>query len=82
MYVCLYLIRIRISQPIGTKLCTHLPRGLEETVRYVWAHNISPFPHLFGLFCRERDPIPAQHTAAGATLPRYCVISVMRRVLV
>jgi len=44
LYVCLYLIQIHISEPIGTKLCTHIPRGLEETVGYVWAHNISPFP--------------------------------------
>ena len=44
MNVCLYLIQIHISEPIGTKLCTHLPRGLEETVGYVRAHNISPFP--------------------------------------
>ena len=44
MFVCLYLIQIHISEPIGTKLCTHLPRGLEETVGYVWAHNISSFP--------------------------------------
>ena len=44
MFVCLYLIQLHISEPIGTKLCTHLPRGLEETVGYVWAHNISPFP--------------------------------------
>jgi hypothetical protein len=44
LYVCLYLIQIHISEPIKTKLCTHLPRGLEETVGYVWAHNISPFP--------------------------------------
>jgi hypothetical protein len=43
-FVCLYLIQIHISEPIGTKLCTHLSRGLEETVGYVWAHNISPFP--------------------------------------
>ena len=44
MFVCLYLIQIHISEPIGTKLCTHLPCGLEETVGYVWAHNISRFP--------------------------------------
>ena len=44
LYVSLYLIQIHISEPIGTKLCTHLPRGLEETAGYVWAHNISPFP--------------------------------------
>jgi hypothetical protein len=34
MNVCLF----------GTKLCTHLPRGLKET--RVWAHNILPFPPL------------------------------------
>jgi len=44
LYVCLYLIQIHISEPIGTKLRTRLPRGLEETVGYEWAHNISPFP--------------------------------------
>ena len=44
LYVCLYLIQIHISEPIGTKLCTHLSRGLEETVGHVWAHNSSPFP--------------------------------------
>jgi hypothetical protein len=81
-YVELYnLIQIHISEPIRTNLWTHLPRGLEETVGYVWAHNISPF-HLFGLFCWERVPIPAQWLAAGATLTHYCVMSVMRRVLV
>jgi len=44
LYVSLYLIQIHISEPIGTKLCTRLPRHLEEAVGYVWAHNISPFP--------------------------------------
>ena len=44
MFVSLYLIQIHISEPIGTKLCTCLPRRLEEAVGYVWAHNISPFP--------------------------------------
>jgi hypothetical protein len=44
MFVCLYLKQIHISEPIGTKLCTRLPLRLEETVGYVWAHNISLFP--------------------------------------
>jgi len=44
MFVCLYLTQIHISEPIGTKLCTHLHRGLEETGGHVLAHNISPFP--------------------------------------
>jgi hypothetical protein len=57
------------------------PLGLEETIGRVWAHNISLFLH-FDLFCLERVPIPAQLIAAGSTLPRYCVMSVMRCVLV
>jgi hypothetical protein len=44
LYVCLYLIQIHISEPIRTTLCKHLPRGLEETTGYVWAHNILPLP--------------------------------------
>jgi hypothetical protein len=43
LFVCLYLIQIHISEPIGTKLYTHHPRGLEETVGHAWAHNILPF---------------------------------------
>jgi len=43
LYVCLYLIQNHISEPIGTTLYTHFPSGLEETVGYVWAHNISLF---------------------------------------
>jgi len=56
MFVCLYLIQIHISEPIGTKLCTRLPLGLEETVGYVWARNswhLRPFgPFFFGGHCR------------------------------
>jgi hypothetical protein len=50
LYVCLYFIQIHISEPIGTKLCTHLPLGLEETVGSVWARIswplrlLAPFP--------------------------------------
>jgi hypothetical protein len=50
LYVCLYLIQIHISEPIGTKFCTRLPLGLEKTVRYVWARNswsLRPFGPLF-----------------------------------
>ena len=39
LFVCLYLIQIHISELIGTKLCTRLPLGLEETVGYVWARD-------------------------------------------
>jgi len=80
-YVCLYLIQIHISEPIGTKLCTRLPCGLEETVGYVWAHNISSYPPF--------RPILLGAGADSCTVdgclrhtPRYCVISVMWRMLV
>ena len=72
MFVSLYLIQIHISEPIGTKLCTRLPRGLEEAIGYVWAHNISPFPpfrpilsaasaDLWAVDCcrRHTTPLPA-----------------------
>ena len=36
------VIQIHISEPIWTKLCTHLPLGLEETVGYVWTRNLWP----------------------------------------
>jgi len=39
-FVCLYLIQIPISEPISTKLCTHLPLGPEEIVGYVWSENV------------------------------------------
>jgi len=63
LYVCFYLIQIHISKPIRTKLCTHLPCGLEETVGYVWAHNIPPSPP-FDLFRCE-----GLHDAAQKWLP-------------
>jgi hypothetical protein len=35
LFVCLYLIQIHISEPIGTKRCTQHPIGLEVTIGYV-----------------------------------------------
>ena len=56
LFVCLYLIQIHISEPIGTKLCTRLPLGLEETVGYVWARDSWPLwpfgPFSFRGHCR------------------------------
>ena len=70
MNVCLFvymeLIQIHISELIWTKLCTHLPLGLEETVGYVWARNswpLRPFgPFFFGGHCRIMGTswLPAQ----------------------
>jgi hypothetical protein len=72
LFVCLYLIQIHISEPIGTKLCTHLPRGLEETLGHVWVHNISPFPNFSAYFFGSVYPfahsrgLPATHCPATA----------------
>jgi len=72
---CLYLIQIHISEPIGTKLCTHLPRGLEETVRYVWTHNIPPFPPFrpilsgVGADSLTLDRLPSPRCTATALYP-------------
>ena len=37
--------------------------------------TIFQLSHLGDLFCQERVLIRARKMAAGATLPRYCVIS-------
>ena len=66
MNVCLYLIQFHISEPIGTKLRTHLRRGREETVGYVWTHNIPPYPPFRPLL--SRGPASrCEKMAAGAT---------------
>jgi hypothetical protein len=52
LHVCLYLMQIHISEPIGTKLCTHLPLGLEETVGYVWARDFWPLRPFESFFFR------------------------------
>ena len=76
MFVCLYLIRIHISEPIWTKFCTHLPLRLEETVGYIWSENIWPFL-IFYLLRRERVPNPRHEIAAGAGVFRQSVITVI-----
>jgi hypothetical protein len=48
----------------------------------MYGPTIFNLSHLFDLFCRKRVPTNTQKVADGGTLPRYCVISVMRRVLV
>jgi hypothetical protein len=40
LFVCMGLIQINISEPILTKLCTHLPLDLEETLGYVRSENV------------------------------------------
>ena len=78
MNFCLYLIQIHISEPIGTKLSTLLPLGLEETVGYVWARNSGPLrpfgPLFFQGHCRimgTRWP-PARPFSA---IPLYTILN-------
>jgi hypothetical protein len=56
LFVCMELIQIHISEPIRTKLRTHLPLGLEEVIGYVWTRNswpLQPFrPSFFRGHCR------------------------------
>ena len=84
MYVCLYLIQTHITQPIGTKLRTRLPRGLEETAGYVWAHNIPPSPPFRPILSGAgADLCPVDGCRRDTTpAPRFSFTTVMRRVLV
>jgi hypothetical protein len=52
LFVCLFVpyIKIHISEPIWTKLCTNLPLRLEETVGYVWSENVWPFATFLTFF--------------------------------
>jgi hypothetical protein len=56
MFVCLELIQIHISEPMWTRICTHLPLSLEEVVGYAWTRNswpLRPFGSFFsGGYCR------------------------------
>jgi hypothetical protein len=74
---CLYLIQIHISEPIWTKLCTHLPLSLEETAGYVWYPKMFDLFYLFHLLRRERVPNPRHEMAAGARVLRDSVISMI-----
>jgi hypothetical protein len=69
MNVCLYLIQTHISELIGTKLCTHLPRGLEETIGYVWAYNTSPFPPFCPILLGAGADLCAVHGCRRHTAP-------------
>jgi hypothetical protein len=63
VFVCLHLIQIRISEPILTRLCTHLPFGLEETVGTQFFLLLDLF-HLY----RERVHITGQKMATECRL--------------
>jgi len=84
MYVCLYLIQIHISEPIGTKLCTRLPLGLEETAGYVWARNswpLRPFgPFSFRGHCRIMGTrwLPARPFSAIPLYPWFQLVFAWR----
>jgi len=80
----LCLIQIHISEPIWTKLCTHLPLRLEETVGYVCSENVGPFSTFLTFFvgsaCRILGTkwLPAQDTSATALYPWFLRVLVRR----
>jgi len=77
LFLCFYLIQVHISEPIWTKLCTHLPLRLEETLGYVWSENVWHFSTFFDLLRKEGVQNPGHNMAAGATHFRHSVISVI-----
>ena len=81
LFVCMELIQIHISEPIGSKLCTRLPLCLEEVVGYVWTHNISTFPHFRPILsgasadsCAE-DGCPRQSPPLLRYIPCWCDVT-------
>jgi hypothetical protein len=74
LFVRSYLIQIHISEAISTELRTRLPLRLQEVVRYVGTHNISPcltFPALLS------PAGSALWTTDGCRFFPYTVISVI-----
>jgi hypothetical protein len=84
LFVCSYLIQIHLSEPIGTKLCTRPPLGLEETVGYVWARNswhLCPFgPFSFRGHCRIMGTrwLPARPFSAIPLYPWFQLVFAWR----
>ena len=78
------LIQIHISEPIWTKLCTHLPFGLEKTVRYICTRNswpLRPFgPFFFRGHCRIMGTrwLPARPFFAIPLYPWFQLVFVWR----
>jgi hypothetical protein len=71
LFVCLYLIQIRISEPIWTKLCTYLP-FVRKRLQGIYG------PKMYDdLFRRERVQNPSHNMAAGARHSRHSVIPVI-----
>ena len=80
---CLYLIQIHISEPISTKLCTHLPLGLEETVGYVWSENVWYFPPFWPFSSGASAESSARNgcrrrSSSTALYPRFLLLLVWR----
>jgi len=86
-FVCLYLIQIHISELISTKLCTHLPLCLEETVGYVWSENVWPFSTFLSFFVRSECRILgttwllAQDTSATGLYPWFLRVLEWRHIV-
>jgi len=83
LFVCLCLIQIHISKPIWTKLCTHLPLGLEETVGYVWSENVWYFPPFWPFSSGASAESSARNgcrrrSSSTALYPRFLLLLVWR----
>jgi hypothetical protein len=85
LFVCLYLIQIHISEQIATKLCTHLPLRLEETVGYVWFENVWNFSTFLTFFVGSECTIlgttwlPAHDSSATALYQWFLQVWVWRQ---
>jgi hypothetical protein len=87
LFVCLYLIQIYISEPVWTRLCTHLFPRQEETVEYVWSENVWLFSTFLTFFVGTECKIlgttwlPALDTSATALYPWFLRVLVWRHFL-
>jgi hypothetical protein len=77
LFVRMKLIKIHISEPIWTKLCTRLPLSLEETVGYVWTQNSRPLWPSGPFFLWGTLQNHGHNMAAGANVFRNTLISVI-----
>ena len=84
LFVCMELIKIHISEPIWTKLCTRLPLGLEDTVGYICTRNSRPLrpfrPFFFGGHCRIMGTrwLPARPFSAIPLYPWFQLVFAWR----
>jgi hypothetical protein len=77
LYVCLYFIQIHISEPIGTKLCTHLPPWSGRDRRACMGPKFLSSSTFWALFLYGPLQNHGHKMAAGAAVFRDNLISVV-----